>query len=183
LPLRANLSRARSAEKSNLSAPFEPFSTTRSLPASPRRLVASVFVKTPELLLIGHRVAAAQRVDDDAAESRALEGELGGTVAADAHLESGIVARLQPERDLVVFPRSENVELTAADGCRNPRLLLRRCDFNGASASRAAPWAGGDASITAVIRATSVAMRTITPRRPSRLLVLLMMNSCLACMS
>jgi hypothetical protein len=43
------LSRAPAAAKSNFSAAFEPLPTTRSLPASPSRLVASVLVKTPPL--------------------------------------------------------------------------------------------------------------------------------------
>jgi hypothetical protein len=59
------------------------------------------------------RVGAGSAVNDDPVEGRALEGELGGAVAADVHLEPGLVARLQPQGDPVALRRAEDVELAA----------------------------------------------------------------------
>ena len=56
-----------------------------------------------EALVDRERVGAGCAVNDDPVEGRAIEGELGETVGADVHLESGLVARLQPQRNPLAF--------------------------------------------------------------------------------
>ena len=99
--------------------------------AAAQQVVAGVTEEARRLAAREHAVALVDRervgagcaVNDDPVEGRALEGELGGTVGADVHLESGLVARLQPQRDPVAFRRAEDVELAAADARLDLRLL------------------------------------------------------------
>ncbi len=88
-----------------------------------RRLAAR---EHAEALVDRERVGAGCAVNDDPIERRPPEGELGGTVAADVHLEPGPGARLQPQRDPLALGGPEDAELAAVDARLDLRLGLLR---------------------------------------------------------